>query len=79
MMLLIKFFSNKSVQKVLEVIFWIIVGILAVALVLTWISVPVWCLTHHINHSHFTWYAVWVIWSILAIVAGIILAALADS
>lgn len=66
-MLLQKLFSNKAFLKALGIIGAVILVILVVSYVVAWISVLVWCLTHHIHHSTFTWYLVWTTWLLVGI------------
>lgn len=72
------FFRNKNVQKILEVIFWGIIVIGILSLVLSYIGVIVYVLTHKIHHSTFTWYIIWSVYAIIGITAGIGVAAAVD-
>lgn len=71
-------FRNKQFQKVLAEI-GVAAGIgLLIVSILSYLSIPVWFLTHHYNHTHFTWYVIWLSYGTVALCIGLTLGSILD-
>lgn len=75
MMLLQRIFSNKAFLHVLKNIGIVALVILTGLAIVAFISIPVWCITHAVHHSHFTWYLTWFLYALIAaVIVGILVA-----